>query len=103
LRSDTEKEIAREASQAKSLGADLDRIVTKLAEIGKIDGYTSNAPGGKFDEMCRHIRTRQIGQLLNERGGIDLMKAVAYRVRAALSAQARALEFAWAQIREWHP
>jgi|GEM_PF-414451 len=101
MRDDKERQIARDAYVGKSLGPDVDRLVTELIQIGRTDDYLSMTPGVKFNEYRRNIRACEIGEVLNERGGMDLMQAAYYRVRAALPVKARALECAWGGIGEW--
>ena len=81
----------------------MDRLVAELIQIGRTDGYLSNTPGGSFNEYRQHIRAREIGEALNERGGMDMMRAACYRVRAALPGEARSLESAWGGIGRWLP
>jgi len=81
LRDDKERQIERKAYAGESLGPEVDRPVAELTEIGRKDGYLSMKPGGKFDESCRSIHTRKIGEMLDQRGGMDLMQAACYRVR----------------------
>lgn len=103
LRDDKERQIERDAYAGKSVDPDFDRLVAELIEIGKTDSYVSTVPGGKFDENRKHIRAREIGKILNERGGIDLMRAAYYRVLAALPEEACLLELAWGYIGDWLP
>ena len=104
MRSEKEKQIERDAYADKSLGPEADRLVEELIQIGETDGYLSMKAGGKFDGTKKHIRARQIGQKLNELGGMDLMRAANYTVRARLGGvQARELEAAWGYIGNWLP
>jgi hypothetical protein len=103
LRDEKERQIEKKAYAGESLGPEVDRLVAELMQIGRTDGYLSMQPGGKFNENCRHIRAREIGEALNKRGGMDLMQAAYYRVRAALPDEARSLESAWGYIGEWLP
>ena len=102
LRDDNERQIERDAIAGVSLGEEYNLLVKELIQIGRSDDYLSTEPGGKFDDQCRHLRTRQIGNHLNDRGGEDLMCAVCYRVGQALgSGAARRLEIAWGYIGKW--
>lgn len=104
LRDDKERKIERDAIAGISLGEEYDLLVKELIEIGRSDDYLSTEPGGKFDDRCRHLRTREIGNHLNDRGGKDLMCAVYYRVGHAMgSGAARRLEIAWGYIGECLP
>ncbi|MEK7652976.1 MAG: hypothetical protein AAB358_00620 [Patescibacteria group bacterium] len=103
LRDSKERQIEKDAHAGRSLGPDIDRLVTELIQIGETDGYLSMTQGGKFNKDCVHIRAHEIGESLNKRGGIDLMQAVHYRIRVALPGKARSLERAWGYIGEWLP
>ena len=104
MRSRKEQQIERDAYADKSLGPEADRLVEELIQIGETDGYLSMRPGGKFNETNKHIRARQIGEKLNELGGMDLMRAANYAVRARLGGvPARELEAAWGYIGNWLP
>jgi len=85
LRSDKGRQIEGDARAGKSLGPDVDHLVAELLK-----------------EDCTRIRACEIGEALNERGGIDLMRAAYYRVRiVALPGEARSLERAWEGIGDW--
>lgn len=102
LRSDEERQIEREAYAGVSLGPEVDALVAELIEIGRNEDFLSMQTGGNFNEYGKHIRTREIGARLNEMGGIRLMQAAWYRVRAILGAgHGRSLEVAWGNIGDW--
>ena len=103
LRNPRERQIETEAEAYTGLGSGVDDLVAELIRIGNTDGFRSTIPGGKFDQGCNSIRAREIGELLNAQGGMDLMQAVYYRVRAKLPNEARSLEGAWGYIGEWRP
>ena len=93
-----------DARAGRSLGPEIDSLVTELLDIGQHDGFLSLEPGGKFDEGKRHIRARQIGEKLNQLGELRLMQAVYYRITVnAGSIRSRGLEFAWRDIGGWLP
>lgn len=102
LRSSRERQIEQEAYRGVSLGREIDSLVDELVWIGQIDDFLAQEETGKFDDERRHIRAREIGVYLNEQGGMDLMQAAAYRVRARLGS-IRALEICWGYIGEWRP
>ncbi|MBU7016530.1 MAG: hypothetical protein HXS44_03405 [Theionarchaea archaeon] len=103
LRSDEEKQTQREAFKRVSLGPEVDPLVEELTEIGQIHNFISG-PGGNFNENGQHIRTREIGDILDRMGGIELMQAAYYRILVSLGLNsARALEWAWGNIGEWLP
>jgi HEAT repeat protein len=103
LRSAQELQIESTAKAGESLGAEIDRMVAELIQIGRTDGFRSTTTGGKFDKSGNHMRVREIGEVLNGRGGMQLMQAAYYTVRAALPGEARSLEGAWGYIGEWRP
>jgi hypothetical protein len=78
-------------------------FVLELVEIGKTDGFLSQPAEGKFDENRKHIRARQIGQILNEKGGMPYMQTVFARFSKILPGEARELEVCWGYIGEWLP
>jgi len=101
LRGDRERQIESDANAGKSLGPEADVLVSELIEIGNSPGYLGS--GEEFDGF-EHIRTREIGERLNQLGGKDLMVAAYYRVRAEIGAgKARELESAWGHIGDWLP
>jgi hypothetical protein len=104
LRSEEEKRAEADAYSGVSLGPEADRLVAELIEIGKKEEYLSMKPGGNYNAACKHVRARQIGELLNQQGGKDLMVAAAYRVRAVLGSESLSeLSSAWAWIGDWAP
>ena len=81
---------------------DVERMLEELLRIGKTDDYLSERPGGGFNRECRHIRTREIGQRLNELGGLTLMEYANRRVRRKLGKNLSwHLEAAWKDIGDW--
>jgi hypothetical protein len=101
LRSEEERQIEAAAHAGLSLGPEGDRLVAELIEIGFRDDFIGGQAGGKFDHRRYHRRAREIGSRLHELGGMKLMLAAGYRVRAVSGPLARHLEFAWAGIGEW--
>lgn len=102
MRGDKERQIEREANAGKGLGAEADLLVAELIQIGNGLGYISSKSGGEFNQKGDHIRTREIGERLNEIGGNDLMIAANYKIRAALGGgKARELEYPWDGIGDW--
>ena len=69
-----------------------------LVHIGGAEGFMSQS--GE-----RHRKAREIGEALNEMGGLNLMQSVAGRVIAMLQMEGRVLgrelEFCWDGIGEW--
>jgi len=102
IRSDRERQIESDAKAGAGLGSEADALVEELMEIGRQDGYLSTHPGGKFNERCQHIRAREIGEILNRLGGLELMQAAGYRVIDGLGrVKGRVLEGAWDSIGGW--
>ena len=81
---------------------EVERLLDELLRIGKADDYLSERPGGGFNRDCRHIRTREIGQRLDEIGGLALMEFVNRKVRRKLGKNLSwHLEAAWKDIGKW--
>lgn len=96
-RSDEDRQIESEAKTNVSLGAEADRLVAELIQIGQNDGFLSVKAGGKFNSDCENKRARKIGERLNKIGGLRLMKVVWWKVRLALGPGGgdRELDRAW--------
>ena len=103
LRSDEEPDIVKEAEAGSSLGWEADRLVDELTKVGFKEGFLSSEPGDRFDRNGGSIRAQQIGQRLNEIGGLRLMKIAWWRVRFALSpgSASRDLDITWDLIGDW--
>ncbi len=103
LRSDEERQIEREAYREISLKREADPLVKELIVIGQTYDFISD-PGSNFNKNGQHIRAREIGDILDRIGGIELMQAAYYRILAVLGLTcARALEYEWGHIGEWLP
>lgn len=84
------------------VGADVEGLISELLRIGTADGYLSVNPGGAFNAKCRNVRACQIGETLNEHGGMGLMQLACKRVSSTLGAgRGRELEAAWYGIGDW--
>lgn len=103
--SDREKRIEKDAIAGVSIGYHFDAIVAKLIAIGMRHEFTVLAKDHSraYDENNRHKRARQIGQLLNQAKGLELMQAAWYRVKAQRPAKgdARDLSRCWNGIGKW--
>jgi hypothetical protein len=66
LRSDEERQIERFALQEQSKGAEIDALIEELIHIGRSDKFLSENLDGD--------RAREIGAILDSKGGMDLMK-----------------------------
>jgi len=75
-----------EKQSGTPLPPNLEVIAQKAAKLAK--------QGGKMDEL------KKIGEDLNRRGGIHLMKSVIYRI-GYLGASMRTVEIAWDGIGDW--
>jgi hypothetical protein len=103
LCSDEELDIEKEAETGFSLGWEADRLVDELIKIGCKEGFLSSEPGDRFDQNGRSIRAQQIGQRLDDIGGLRLMKIAWWKVRFALSPgrASRDLDIVWDLIGDW--
>ena len=103
LRSDEELDIEKEVETGSSLGWEADRLVDELKRVGYEEGFLSSEPDDRFDQNGRSIRAQQIGQRLNEIGGLRLMKIAWWKVRFALSpgSASRDLDITWDLIGDW--
>lgn len=87
-----------------NLKPEVNRMVEELIRIGESDDFLSERPGGFFNAQCRHIRSREIGQRLNEIGGYALMEKIHKRVQKRLGKKlASHLSYSWADIGKWVP
>ncbi len=80
------------------------RLTVELIEIGRLYGFLSTQPGGKFDKNCKNIRAREIGTRLDQIAGFKLMKEVfdyAAENFSPGSALSQELEVAWDLIGDW--
>ena len=83
---------------------EVNKLIEELMVIGRRDDFLSERPGHPFNAQCRHIRTREIGQRLNEIGEFDLLEFAAQKIRKKLGIELFShLEFAWAEIGRWLP
>src|SRR5579859_6929238 len=82
--SDKEKRIEQEANRGVSVGPVFDALVAELIDIGRRYEFTvvKNDGSGVYDNGDRHKRAREIGEMLDRAGGIDLMQAAWYSVKA---------------------
>lgn len=81
---------------------EVERALDELVRIGRTDDFLSERPGGGFNRDCRHIRTREIGERLNELGGEPLMEYAFNHVRHKLGKDLSwHLQAAWKDIGEW--
>lgn len=78
---------------------EVEELTSELIEIGNRDDFLSERPGGQFDSQCRHVRSRKIGERLNEIGDIQVMEKVVKKVSKRCSKPIAAhLEACWFRI-----
>lgn len=88
----------------KGAGEEIARLTVELIEIGRLYGFLSTQPGGKFDKNCKNIRAREIGTRLDQIAGFKLMREVfdyAAENFSPGSALSQELEVAWDLIGDW--
>jgi hypothetical protein len=89
--------------------ASFDDLVNELIQIGKeVKNRKDSSSGYLYLDFRRntqkHPRAHKIGELLNERGGIELMRKAHSVVRERLGKiPARELEVCWGYIGDWLP
>jgi hypothetical protein len=72
---------------------ELDPLVHELIEIGAAGNFLTR--GGPWE------RTREIGALLDARGGMSEMRAAHQQVESRFPMHGRALDMAWDGIGDW--
>lgn len=83
---------------------EVNKLLEELIKIGRLDDFLSLHPGGPFNIRCHHTRSRQIGERLDEIGGLELMQAARSYVKRKLKATlAEHLDYCWQDIGEWKP
>jgi hypothetical protein len=91
------KEAARRAEAARPNEAWFDEVVNRLVSLYQVhpEGVAADTP--EAEELQR------IGEMLNQRGGIDLMRAThaEFMRRCDIRGAARNLEFRWDGIGSW--
>jgi hypothetical protein len=93
--------MAPKVDTVRALLDGIDSNAFMLILIAKTDRFIGSA-SGKFDQKKNNIRAREIGLMLNNAGGINLMRNVHSKVKAAVGGtEARALEMIWNGIGEW--
>lgn len=81
---------------------EVDRLLNELIQIGKMEDFLSERPGGAFNIQSRHNRAIQIGRRLDEIGGLPMMEYARRRVRRNLGVQlASHLDYCWEGIGKW--
>jgi hypothetical protein len=84
------------------LRSEVERLLTELTQIGKMEDFLSEHPGGGFTAQCRNVRAIQIGKRLDEIGGLSLMEFARRRIRRNLGVQLTShLDYCWEGIGKW--
>lgn len=86
--------------------AEVDRLLDELRQIGVMDDFLSERPGGAFNMQCKHVRGRQIGTRLEEIGGVALMEWAFKHLRRRFSKHERNrlmehLGYCWNNLNAW--
>lgn len=81
---------------------DADALAAELIYIGRHAEYTvtKDDGSGRYDQDRKHKRAKEIGELLNQDAGIEMMRYAHAQVRAA-GCDATDLELCWNGIGEW--
>jgi hypothetical protein len=81
---------------------DADALAAELIFIGKHNEFTvmKDDGSGRYDENNRHKRAREIGELLDQDAGIEMMRYAHNQVRAA-GCDATDLELCWNGVGQW--
>jgi len=96
-----EKEIEQQALRGVSKGPEIDALVEELIQIGKTTKFYGKNPGPDFNQSY-DIRAREIGNILNVKGGMSLMQFACYRVGVVVGKREMSqLEGAWHNIGDW--
>ncbi len=78
---------------------EVERLTQDLITIGNREDFLSERPGGAFDQNCRNVRAREIGQRFFDLGGIELMENRLKRVaKKGGKVAASHLEACWRSI-----
>lgn len=81
---------------------EMENMLNELLDIGRGEGSLSLVAGGRFNERKRHVRAIEIGERLNEIGGMDAMRMGGMAVSRFLdSTKGRELEECWDGIGSW--
>jgi tetratricopeptide (TPR) repeat protein len=93
-------------------------LIDELGQIGLTDGFLAMQPGRKFDEYNRHMRAREIGELIAKIGAKRIFKADdrvlasdlllgvvinAVQQKMGYRNTSTNLTFAWQGMRGWPP
>ena len=99
LRSSEDRGIAQRARDGQSLGPEIDSLVAELIEIGERDEFITI---NEQRENVHDPRAKEIGRILELRGGRPLMQAAYYKVEGRCgSTLANHLSYVWSGIGGW--
>lgn len=77
-------------------------LTVELFGISRGRGFISSTPGADFDARGYHIRARQIGALLDQVGGLQVMRAAAEELRRTCGDLASGeLACIWDGVGDW--
>ena len=83
--------------------ADIDKEILNLEKVGGSEGFLSLAPGGSFNDNCRHKDAVKIGETLYRKGGKESMELAALGISLLTDlVSGRELEAAWKGIGTWY-
>lgn len=83
---------------------EVNKLLTDLVHIGRMDDFLSLHPGGPFNGRCHNFHARKIGERLDELGGLALMQAARAHVKGKLDPiLAEHLDYCWQDIGDWQP
>lgn len=81
---------------------EVQKHIDELIKIGKSDDFLSERHLPGFNNQLRNVRARQIGQRLDEIGGLPLMEYVHRQVkRKTNKALGEHLEYCWDDVGKW--
>lgn len=105
LRTPQEKQVIEDAAAGKSIGPTFDALLAELVAIGQQGGFTvaSDSPERgvvAYDEERRHKGARKIGMIFHQAGGMEILWAAFYRIKAT-GRNVRDLERCWNGVGEW--
>ncbi len=81
---------------------EVEKLLRELVQIGKMEDFLSERPGGAFNYQCRHMRAIQIGKRLDEIGGLPMMEFARRHIRRSVGVQLIShLDYCWEGVGKW--
>ncbi len=78
---------------------EVERLTQDLIQIGNKEDFLSERSGGPFDQNCRNVRAREIGERFFTIGGIPLMEETVKKISKKCSKESAShLEACWRLI-----